>query len=140
MVRIRLRLAAFLALVAVGLVPADAWSQDGSQQRIIRYAKSRLLVHARPGLSEKDLDKVLTPHGAKRRSHIRQLNVYVVEWPANASEMAIARLLRRNPMLESADIDEAFPPELIPNDSYYANEWHLPRFGGPAAWLVAGKL
>jgi thermitase len=123
-----------LAFTAAALLPAAAWAQANPEQRTVHYAKGRLLVQARPGLSDKELDKVLKGHGAKRKSRIEQLNVHVIELPENASEVAIAKLLRDNPLLESAEVDLAFPPELIPNDPYYANAWHLPKIGGPAAW------
>jgi subtilisin family serine protease len=127
-------ISAALAFATAALLPAAAWSQSDAAQRTVHYAKGRLLVQARPGLSDKEIDKLLKGHGAKRKSHIKQLNVYVVELPENASEVAIARLLRDNPLLESAEVDLAYPPELIPNDTYYGNAWHLPRIGGPAAW------
>jgi subtilisin family serine protease len=127
-------LATLLALAVAALLPAAASAQATPEQRTIHYAKGRLLVQVRPGLSDSELDKVLKGHGAKRKAHIKQLNVHVIELPENASEVAIAKLLRNSQLLESAELDLAFPPELIPNDPYYANAWHLPKIGGPAAW------
>jgi thermitase len=123
-----------LAFAACALAPASAGAQSEPERRVVHYAKGRLLVQARPGLSDKMLDRLLKSHGGKRRSHVRQLNLHVIELPENASEIEIAKLLRRNPYLKSAEIDMAFPPGLIPNDPYYANAWHLPRIGGPSAW------
>jgi thermitase len=134
MYRTRPILAALLAFATAALLPAAAWSQAGQEERTIHYAKGRVLVQARPGLSEKELDKLLKRHGGKRKSHIKQLNVHVIDLPENASEVAVAKLLRNDPLVESAEVDLAYPPELVPNDTYYGNAWHLPKIGGPAAW------
>ena len=56
------------------------------------YAKGRILVMPRPGLSDEELAKILSVHGGKARK-ITSSGIHVVELPANASEQAVVNLL-----------------------------------------------
>lgn len=129
-------LLAALALSAPHLASAEPQTPASAQPqtRTVHYAKGRLLVQTRAGLTDKALDNLLKPHGGKRRWRIPQINVHVIELPDPSSEVAVAKLLRKHPALKFAEVDVAFPPELVPDDPYYGNAWHLPRIGGPAAW------
>jgi subtilisin family serine protease len=48
--------------------------------------------------------------------------------------------LAKNPHVKFAELDEAMRPELIPNDPYYGNAWHLPRIDAPSAWDASTGL
>jgi len=100
----------------------------------IRHVKSRLLVQARAGLSTAELDKILKPHGARRTHYLTPIDVHVIELPAQASEIAVANLLRANPHIEFAELDVALEPNLVLNDPYLGSAWHLPKIGAPKAW------
>lgn len=97
------------------------------------WARQRLLIQTRAGLSDKDLAKILAGHGAKAR-RIGRSQLAVVDLPANASETAIAMLLAHHPQLKSAELDMRVAPALTPNDPYLGSEWHLNRIGAPQAW------
>ena len=113
------------ALVSTTLV----WAQSSPQ-----WAKGRVLVQPRAGLTDVELDKVLKVHGGRSKQKIPGLNVHIVELPANANEMAVAQLLARHPHIKSAELDWLVAPSQLTNDTYFASAWHLPKIQAPTAW------
>jgi len=97
------------------------------------YAKGRILVMPRPGLSDEELAKILSVHGGKARK-ITSSGVHVVELPSNASEQAVANLLAHNPHLKFAEVDHKLAASFTPNDPYFGSEWHAAKINAPAAW------
>lgn len=82
-------LAALAAAMACLAVATDARAQarptiaahaPGAPQ----FVAGRILVQPRAGLSDKELDKILEPHGGKRAKHIKPINVHVVDLPEKA--------------------------------------------------------
>jgi len=128
-----------LLLLALGLVLSAPAPADPNL-RTVAFAKGRVLVQPRAGLSDKELDKLLKPYGGQRKGHLKQINVHIIELAANANEIAVMQALSKNPHLKFAELDEAVPPELIPNDPYYGNAWHLPKIGAPGAWDASTGL
>ena len=124
-------LLALAAALGAASVPALA---DPPQARTIEFVKGRVLVQTRAGLSDKEMDKLLKPHGGKRKGHLKEINVHVIELPENANEIAVMNALAKNPHVKFAELDLAVRPELIPNDTYYSSAWHLPKINGPVAW------
>ena len=100
----------------------------------IQWVKGRVLVQPRAGLAEKHLDKILAEHGGKRGQHLSRINAYIVELPAGVDEAAVVKALQANPHVKSAELDRALEPNLLVNDPYFANEWHLNTIGAPSAW------
>ena len=121
------------AALAVAGSPNGGAQTDGAGETI-RFVKGRVLVQPRAGLSEAEVDKALKPHGGKRVQHIKQINVYVVELPPQANEVAVAQLLAKNPHFKFAELDRVHEPLQLPNDPYYSNAWHLPKIKAPTAW------
>ncbi|MBM3343473.1 MAG: peptidase S8 [Betaproteobacteria bacterium] len=101
-----------------------------AQQR----AKGRVLVQPRAGLPAAHLDKILKAHGGRSAARIEQLNIHIVELPPQASEKAVANLLKRHPHLKFAEVDAAVAPNNLLNDTYYVNAWHLGKMNAPSAW------
>ncbi|WP_431049590.1 S8 family serine peptidase [Roseateles sp. L2-2] len=97
------------------------------------WARQRLLIQTRAGLADKDLDRILAPHGGKAR-RIGRSSLAVVDLPPNASETAVAMMLARHPQLKSAELDMRIAPAMTPNDPYLGSEWHLARINAPQAW------
>ncbi|NIA52766.1 S8 family serine peptidase [Massilia sp. TW-1] len=113
------------ALAATAAIAAPA--QDGG------YARHRILVEARPGLSDAALDRILKEHGGKKRK-IGQSRLHVVDLPANASEVAVVAKLQRRPELKFAELDRVVPAAMAVNDPYAGSEWHLTKIGAQTAW------
>ena len=121
--------ASALALIAGMPAASAADFTDGLRQ----YARGRILVEARAGLSNDDLEKVLKVHGGKRRK-MGQSNIHVVDLPAGASEMAVVEQLRRNPNLKFVELDVRVKSTLAVTDPYVGSEWHLSKIGATTAW------
>ncbi len=100
------------------------------------WAKSRVLVMPKPGLSETELGKIVGAHGGKARK-ITSSGLYMVELPGNASETAVAARLANNPHLKFAEVDRLVPSEASANDPFFGSQWHLPKIGVPQAWDLA---
>lgn len=128
------RAAASLAVAALlGAAASPLMAQSNAQQPE-RYASGRILVQPRPGLSVAELDKILAAHGGRRGQAIRQINVHIIELPAQAHAPSVAAALGRNRQLKFAELDGVLDPAFYPNDPQYAGAWHLPKIGTPSAW------
>jgi len=97
------------------------------------YARGRILIEARDGLSSADLDKIVNVPGHKRRK-LGQGKIQVVELPAYASETGLVQRLSHNPHIKFAELDRRVKSTLAVNDPYVGSEWHLDKIGAGAAW------
>ncbi|KLU37654.1 peptidase S8 [Massilia sp. WF1] len=97
------------------------------------YARGRVIIEARPGLSDTALDNILKEHGGKRRK-LGQSRMYVVDLPGNASETAVAAALSHRPELKFAELDRVVQATATANDPYLGSEWHLTQVGATSAW------
>ncbi len=99
-----------------------------------QWAQGRILVQARVGVSDTELDDVLFEHGGRRLGVLEKIRVHVVSVPAQAEE-AVARALSRHPKIAFAEPDALIPPDdTVPNDPKFNSQWHLPLMKAPAAW------
>ena len=121
--------------LALGSTPAAvaADADAGAAKAGRRYAPGRILVRARPGLSEGRLRKELSARRGRLLRRLNRLNVDVVEVPVGMEE-AIAKALSLDPRFKFAEVDLAVPLDMVPNDQLYGSAWHLPRIQAPSAW------
>lgn len=123
-------MAAGLLLACAGsLGSGSAMAQAGQAE----WAKGRLLVMPRAGLSAAELDNILRPHGAKAE-RIGKSDLHVVELPGHASETAVQALLAHHPMLKFAELDQRVEPDMVANDPYLGSQWHIPKINAGGAW------
>ncbi|MBS0555671.1 MAG: S8 family serine peptidase, partial [Proteobacteria bacterium] len=118
--------------IALGALSLPAIAQVAPSEP--QWVPGRLLVQPRPGLSDAELDKILKPHGGKQVGKIGQINVRIVQLPAQASEKAVEALLKNNKHLKFAERDLILPQALAVSDPYYGSEWHVPKIGADTAW------
>lgn len=100
------------------------------------HAKGRLLVMPRAGMSDADIDDVVSVHGGKAR-RIGKSDLHIVDLPGNASETAVQNLLSRHPNLKFAELDRKVSLSATSNDPYFGSEWHLAKIGAASAWDVS---
>lgn len=98
------------------------------------WAKGRLLVAPRAGLSAAAFDKAMKPHKGRSAGYIRPLNLHVVELPDGVDEVAAMRALRKNRDLKYVELDVAVAPAVSVTDPAYGSSWALPKIQAPAAW------
>jgi len=97
------------------------------------FAPGRLLVGARAGLSDAELARILTTHGAKAR-RIGKSDLHIVDLPGKGSEQSVAALLAKHPQLKFAEQDRRVTPAFAANDPYLGSQWHLSKVGASSAW------
>ncbi|MBL8315826.1 MAG: S8 family serine peptidase [Rubrivivax sp.] len=126
------RVSRIAAALAVGLA---AW---GAAQAAppVEWAKGRVIVQVRPGLSDAELEKVLKPHGGAAK-RLGQSTLFVITLPPTQSEVAVAALLAHNPHFKFAELDYRVAPNMAANDPYAGSAWHLSKIGAPTAWDVS---
>ncbi len=97
------------------------------------WAKGRVIVQARAGLSEAEVGKIAGTHGGKPR-RIGKSDLYIIDLPASASETAVHNLLAHNPKFKFAELDGKLAPTLVTNDPYLGSQWHLTKINAGVAW------
>jgi thermitase len=96
------------------------------------YARGRVLVVPREGVTAANFDNAIRPHGGKRRK-MGQSNINIVDITAG-NEKAVLASLRNNPNFKSVELDRKVELTAVPNDPYYGSEWHLAKIGANLAW------
>lgn len=121
--------AAMVLCAMVAALPAMAARPDGS----VEYARGRILVETRAGLSNADLDKALKAYGGKGRK-LGQSRLHVVTLPAHVSEIDAVAKLSARPEFKFVELDRQWSSTMAINDPYAGSAWHLNKVGAPRAW------
>ena len=124
-------IAALLAVSSVGLKEACAQDVSAVSEG---WAKGRILVMPRVGLSDSEFDNSLKSHRGRAVGKIGNTNVRVVTLPEGASETAVAAALSHHPHIKFAEVDKRVALSFSSNDPYFSSEWHLTKIGAPLAW------
>ncbi|MDT8363055.1 MAG: S8 family serine peptidase [Nitrosomonas sp.] len=99
-----------------------------------KWAKGRLLVVPRAGVSVQSLDKV---EGIKSRRKLGKLNAHVYELPEGVDEVKFMEKLRKDRRFKAVELDRLLEPEQIITDPAFGKSWALPKIAAPAAWDIA---
>ncbi len=118
--------AAMAAAIATLAVPAFAAQTE-------EFAKGRVLVEPRAGLTVADFAKLLKANGAGKARKLGQSNIHVIE-VSQGSEKAVVNKLKHNPHFKFAELDQRVLLAATSNDPYLGSEWHINKIGAPAAW------
>jgi thermitase len=123
--------AALLTLVLSVCAPALAQSPSATPG--IDFAKGRVLVMSKAGLSAAELDSAVGAHGGRAR-RLGRSELHVVDLPAGANEPAVAAALARHPHFKFAELDRRVAAAAVVNDPYVGSQWHLAKIGAATAW------
>jgi len=93
----------------------------------------RILVKPHPGIAEAQLHGLFRQHNAVQVDQISAINVRILKVPEAAQEHVL-EALQHHPNIEFAEPDYVLDPAVVPNDTYYSSEWHLPKIAAPEAW------
>lgn len=99
-----------------------------------KWAKGRLLVVPRAGVSAQALDKV---DGIKSRRKLAKLNAHIFELPDGADEVKFMKKLRKDHRFKAVELDMLVEPGQTVTDPALGNSWALPKIAAPAAWDIA---
>ncbi len=85
----------------------------------LRYARDRILVKFRPGLSREYVEGLIQAYRFRTSSKITQIGTYVLKIPPGVTVAQVLAALRRNPDVERASPDYAVRLTVTPNDEYF---------------------
>lgn len=95
---------------------------------------SKILVQSRVGMPEARFNALLNALGGRSTGKIRGLDVHIVA-VASQAEQAVLEALSHHPSIQFAEPDQLIEvADVVPNDIYYPNAWHLQKIGAPTAW------
>jgi hypothetical protein len=137
----RSRMWAILALVVLVLAicrtmlatPSPVGAARSAQPSPPGHVPEQLLVQPKAHVSEAEFQGLVRSHGAMEVGAIHQINVRVLHVPEERLSTVLSAL-RHNPNIEFAEPDLLVEPALVPNDTYYSLEWHLPKIEAASAW------
>lgn len=127
----RLLLASALLLGAALMLISNTADAAGE-----RWARGRILVQAKAGMSLQNFDRALKRHLAKRSGRrVHGNGAHVVSLPLGVDETTAADLISRDPAVAFAEVDRLVEPDAVTaNDPYFGSAWHLAKIGAPDAW------
>lgn len=97
--------------------------------------KNRILIKFKSNVPTLEQTKAFEKINGKLEKKLNKLKVDVIEINPAQTE-AILSALRKNPLIEYAEIDEVAVGSQVPNDQYYSYQYGLEKIGAPAAWDV----
>jgi subtilisin family serine protease len=122
-----------VAALALGLAALMAGGAAQAQQAR-RWVSGELLVGFRAGVGPAARFALFRDHGATYIDDVGQnIRVVRIRVPALLLE-AVKRRLERRPEVKFVEKNFEFDPALLPNDTQYASQWHLPQINAPQAW------
>ena len=101
---------------------------------IVSWAKGRLLVAPRAGISDKELEKALKSQNAKSLGRFKQVNVHVIELPSGTNEVAAMTALKKDRRFKYVELDMVMASAASVNDPSFSQSWALPKLQAPTAW------
>ncbi len=117
--------------------PAAVAEIPASLGDVVGYARGRVLVAPRAGLSEKEFSNILKARNAKSKGRFHRTNTYVLELPADADAMQMVQAMKKDKRLKYVELDYILKPAASVTDPNYASSWALPKIQAPAAWDTA---
>ena len=116
---------------------AAARSESAGKTVSSRWAKGRLLVIPRAGLTAMEFDKATKPYGVKSRRRLNGLNAHVYELPDGVDEVKVLDKLKKDRRFKAVELDRLVEPAQVVTDPAFGNSWALPKIQAPAAWDIA---
>ncbi|SDW37871.1 Serine protease, subtilisin family [Nitrosomonas eutropha] len=102
-----------------------------------RWAKGRLLVIPRAGLTAKEFDKAIRPHGVKSKRKLSRLSAHIYELPDGVDEIKVMNKLKKDRRFKAVELDQLVGPAQMVSDPAFNSSWALPKIQAPAAWDIA---
>jgi subtilisin family serine protease len=100
-------------------------------------AADSLIVKFNSNASEQAIAALNDSNATTQVDAIPALGLRVLRLPPGASAEKVLAAYARNPLVEFAEPNVLVAPDVVPNDPYYGNAWHLPKIEAPAAWDMA---
>src|SRR5450756_129380 len=118
-----------LAILTSGVV----FAQPFAQPRRPVHVPGRLIVQERAGADPDRVSRAFLMQGAVGMRRIPQLGHHVLQIPEARVDRAIESLLDTG-LFTFVERDGIAFAEAVPNDAYFASQWHLATIQAPSAW------
>lgn len=123
----------FVANRSGELEPSVAGRPDNVAEK--KFVRGQILVKFKDNVQDSEVDAEVNENEHQLEREIPAIKVKIIKVPEGKEEDAVKRY-RRNPRVDFAELDELFPPALLPNDALYPSQWHHAQIGSPAAWDI----
>lgn len=124
-------------IAALVLNPLAAFADQGKSGD--DHDTKQILVKFRSGTDEGSKEKVHGKHGGKVVATIPGIDVQVVEVEEGKSNEKQGKY-KGEPEVAFAELDYIAYASVSPNDTYYSNQWGIPKIQAPQAWdLTTGS-
>lgn len=121
----------FLSLCFMVFICNDsAWAESKKL-----FVEDELLIQFRIDTPNDKADEALNAHGAKVADEIQQLRIKRIKVPADVLDI-VREALSHNPHIEFVENNFLAEASVIPNDSYYASQWHHSKIKSPYGWDI----
>lgn len=125
--------------VALGLFASSHVSAQNASGR--DHVPGQVLVKFKDGTPQGLIDAETKRQGGQVAGKIDQLGVLVVKIPQGAEEKVVSAL-SQNPQVDYAELDYIAQASMVPNDTYFSNQWGLENVNdadidAASAWDIA---
>jgi len=127
----RIIILAFSLLVSGAAVHAGALAAGGGA----KFVAGELLVQFNAGVSAEKAKGLIASNGATSINEIEQIRVRRIRVPEQAREHIMAALAN-NKNVSFVEMNFIAEVVVIPNDTKYPSQWHLPKIDAPSGWEV----
>ena len=120
---------AFL-LSAIGLVAGGPRIADSAADN----PTDTIIVAFETSADEAAVAALIAANASSEVEAIPALGMKVLRVPPGQDAAGVAARFARNPLVRFAEPNDLVYHEVIPDDPYYGQAWHLPKIEAPAAW------
>lgn len=99
------------------------------------FVPGELLVRMKSNANKAQVRAAFQAQSADELEEIPGIKVKRIRVPAHAQERVRAALAR-NPNFEFVEPNFVAQAALVPNDTSYGSQWHLPKISAPAGWAL----
>lgn len=101
-----------------------------------KFAEGEIIVKFSPSASFNQIGKMGEKYGYKVKERLLLPETFVLKVPAGVEE-ALSKILARLPIVDFAEPNFEAEALLIPNDTYFNNQWGIAKIQMPQAWDIA---
>ena len=95
-----------------------------------------ILIKFKAGVGEIAKDNIIKAHGLEIKETIPAIEVALAKVPEQAKDRLI-EALNKNPNIEYVEPNYIVEAQLSPNDTYFPNQWALPKISAPTGWDIS---
>lgn len=118
-------------ILPLGLLASNLFTKKAHSQ--VNGLKDRVVVKFRSFTTNADQDNTIRKFSTETTRKLRLQNTFVIEVPKGAASQFVQNFLNEK-NVEYAEKDAVAKALEVPSDTYYSNQWGLPKISAPSAW------